>query len=760
MSLTLKMMLRRLRGRKLSLVLSSFIIAWALAMMAAGLFSSEVIETSASSYLDDSRMPDLLVSLYERLTPEEVESSLASLPVQTYDLRLKETGQVLVNGSWSQATIIGISDPARMDISRLTILEGRLFSNPSEGVVIAGGKVTGGTVQLLVNGTSLSAEITGVVRSPEYLMNELQAGAIISGSGGETIVMVPLSTLMSASGHGVNDIAIMLDNGSRESIASSLTSLPVSSMTFSEDHPTTVLIEMGASKMAVMLPSISLVFVLIGGVSIFITMYRMVVSDSRNMGVLMSLGMERWRIAASYLGMGAVTLLAGGALGILLGYGFTVAMASMALQMMGGIPVVLPFSPTPFLISMLMTALVVLAASLLPVALVLRQDIRTALSYVPRSHIWAWKGPGISLSTSLGIRNLFRDPKRAVAVMMAVGLTVGAAGSWLVLLDSSTSYIDGQSSSYLWDVSISFTSLRDQSEAVERFSNEQVEKAMPYTKLSGLASSDGRSTGVVMTASPEMASIRSFEVRQGSLDFSGAVIAKKLADELKVGPGSTISLAFGGRSIDLMITGVVDDLQTNAVYTSNRQASSIIGEDVCQGMFVSLRSSDQASSYVSAVSSDPWVAGVQPQQDAAGSVRDLLASAISLFYGFFALNLLIALAVATSAVVVSTSERDLEFTAISSLGLPRSFTVRSLLVEAALLGLVSSLLAVPFAYLLAQVFAGLMEQAVFYIPVAMTIAAALSVILVGCAFTTPSAIWPIRWTKKVDMARTLRERLQ
>ena len=110
--------------------------------------------------------------------------------------------------------------------------------------------------------------------------------------------------------------------------------------------------------------------------------------------------------------------------------------------------------------------------------------------------------------------------------------------------------------------------------------------------------------------------------------------------------------------------------------------------------------------------------------------------------------------------VVSTSERDLEFTAISSLGLPRSFTVRSLLVEAALLGLVSSLLAVPFAYLLAQVFAGLMEQAVFYIPVAMTIAAALSVILVGCAFTTPSAIWPIRWTKKVDMARTLRERLQ
>jgi putative ABC transport system permease protein len=189
-------------------------------------------------------------------------------------------------------------------------------------------------------------------------------------------------------------------------------------------------------------------------------------------------------------------------------------------------------------------------------------------------------------------------------------------------------------------------------------------------------------------------------------------------------------------------------------------ALSIIGEDVCQGIYVSLNSGQEASSYISTVSSDPWVAGVQPREDVVGSVHDLLASALSLFYGFFVLNLLIALAVATSAVVVSASERDLEFTAVSSLGLPRSFTIKSLLVEAALLGMVSSLLAVPFALLMAQVFAGLMEEAVFYIPVGMTIAAALTVLIVGWAFTTPSAVWPIRWSKRLDIARTLRERLQ
>jgi len=154
------------------------------------------------------------------------------------------------------------------------------------------------------------------------------------------------------------------------------------------------------------------------------------------------------------------------------------------------------------------------------------------------------------------------------------------------------------------------------------------------------------------------------------------------------------------------------------------------------------------------------VAGAASRQEAVGSLDDLLSGAVSLFQGYFVLNLLIALAVATSAIVVSTSERDLEFATLSSLGTPRSFVLRSLMVEVGLLALLSALAAVPFAFLLAQGFAVLMEEAVFYIPIALSVASALTVLVLGWLFIWPSVVWPIRRSKKIDLVRTLRERLQ
>lgn len=759
MSLTTRMMFRRLRGKKFSAALSSFIIAWALAMMVAGLYSSAVIRTSTSTYLEENGMPDLSVSLYQDRSPAEIKGVLGQMPVKAYDLRLSLSGKAMLNGTVLQVTLIGIADPNRNDIDRLTLLEGRMFALPFEGVAVAGGEDLGSTVQMIVGGASFQLNLTGVVRSPEYLLNELKAGPLVPGGGGETIVYVPLSTLQSVSGQSINEIALMLEPSSREQVAAAMASLPVSSMTFREDQPTVTLMQMGANKMAVMLPSISVVFVLIGAVSIFMTMYRLVVSDSRNIGVLMSLGVERRRIAVSYMGLGAVTLFLGGTLGCVLGYGFTVAICRLALGMMGNVPMVMPLDMASFLIGLPLVCAMVLPAVLVPVALVLRKNIREALSYVPKTRVWSLKRSLRSLAAVLGARNLLREPRRAAVVMLAIGLTIGAAGSWLVLLDSSMSYVNEQSRSYQWDVAISFASPVDANEAVVRFTDDLTQRVMPYTTFACLALAGDRSVGAVLTASPDMSGIRTFDLRSGSLDFSGAVMAKKIADELGVGPGDKISLVLGGTTIELAVTGVVNDLQTKAIYTSNGQALSVLGGNVCQGVFVALRSSDQTTSYISSVSSDPSVASIEPREKVIGSLNGLLSGALSLFYAYFALNMLIALAVATSAVVVSTSEREMEFTAISSLGLSRAFVLKSLMVEVGLLGLISALMAVPFAFLMAQGFAALIEEAVFFIPIWLTGISALTVFLAGWLFIMPSVAWPIRWSRRLDIVRTLRERL-
>jgi hypothetical protein len=55
-------------------------------------------------------------------------------------------------------------------------------------------------------------------------------------------------------------------------------------------------------------------------------------------------------------------------------------------------------------------------------------------------------------------------------------------------------------------------------------------------------------------------------------------------------------------------------------------------------------------------------------------------------------------------------------------------------------------------------FALLMEEAVFFIPIVLSISAIASVVVLGWLFIWPSVLWPIRWVRRLDIVRTLRER--
>ncbi len=514
MSLTTKMMLRRMGGRRMAVFVSMLIIAWAMAMMVSGLLGAETMEASASSFLKDNGMPDAFISLSENRPEQQVSGLLNTTDIGTYQMRLK-AGGVLIGAEGNRSVLlIGVNDPGRPDINRLQLIDGRMFSSPDEGVVVSGAQNVGNEADLVVNGSSLHLMITGTVRSPEYLLNDLQTGALVPGSGGALVIIMPIQTLQTVAGDGINDILIIMNgNGTVDAVIHDLHSLPISSYTLRQDHPTAVFIQMGVNKLAVMLPVISLVFALIGAVSILVTMYRMVQSDSRSIGLLMSLGIGRMRILSGYLAVGSVIILIGGLLGAVMGYGFTSTIMTVALAMLGDIPVVLSFDPAPYLVGLLMTAAIVVVAILVPVGMVLHKNVREALSYVPKNRVWVRRGKGRSVVLSMGARNLLREPKRALVIIGVVALAIAAAGSWMVLLDSNSTYINGQISSYDWDVRVGFNMPVVTADAVSNYSTGHTVEVIPYNTFNGLAVLDGRTSGVVVIASPDMARARTFDLR-------------------------------------------------------------------------------------------------------------------------------------------------------------------------------------------------------------------------------------------------------
>ncbi len=237
-------------------------------------------------------------------------------------------------------------------------------------------------------------------------------------------------------------------------------------------------------------------------------------------------------------------------------------------------------------------------------------------------------------------------------------------------------------------------------------------------------------------------------------------MSKKLADDLGARPGDALVLNLAARSIVIPVIAIVNDIQTNTLYTSDQEVMSAFGTDRCLGLFVVLDSPNQADSYASFARGVPTTGDVVLKADLAASFNSLIAGAMDMFYAFFVLNLIIAFLVATSAALITASDKEMEFATIASLGLPKSVIRRSLMVEIGLLAVISALVAVPLSYVLAMVFASLLESAVFYIPIGFSLVTAVVIFLVGGLFVWLSIVWPLRRNGKLDLVRTLRDRLQ
>jgi len=65
---------------------------------------------------------------------------------------------------------------------------------------------------------------------------------------------------------------------------------------------------------------------------------------------------------------------------------------------------------------------------------------------------------------------------------------------------------------------------------------------------------------------------------------------------------------------------------------------------------------------------------------------------------------------------------------------------------------------IPFAYLFGRVFAAVMEEVIYYFPVLFAMSTIIMTFLFGFMFVMGSALFPIRYARKLDVERTIRER--
>jgi len=773
---TTRAVLRKLKRMKLRTVGISFVISLAMAMLVAGLYTGDSFDYTTEQFFLESNMPDVFFELTGPQNQTAVENTLQSTRgVKEFDFRLKVGGVYDDEGADIAVVLYGVRDPFRSEINKAVLTEGEENRGPGEAVAISGmedsGIDVGEDVRVMVNNASVNLTITGLVSSPEFLFPSSFAEYSIPLGGNLIIIFMDLEELQTVAGEGVNDIYVLLkDEGNVNAVGAALEPFGVKKTTLQDDHPSRVFMAVGAAKMRNMFPVIAGIFGIVGFISIFMTIYRIVKNDSRYIGVMMSLGYTRGEITRSYLALGWVLTAIGGIFGMVMALLFTKGILGVTVSMYPSIVPRYPVSPMPFIVGWIFIIGSVMLSVWIPVSMVTRTSVREALDYKPKMKVSANRKMGGSLSriTTMGLRNSTRNPGRTVLTIIVVGMTIGIAGSWLVMTDSAWGYMVEMIDSDEWDLRGDFAAPVNESDVLGNASFLGLQQTdigpngrmITFSHMSGLVKKRSDSTGSMIIGCDQWETARDFRLQSGKLDFNKAVVGTNMIKELDLELGDDIILDVAGNTVSLEVGGIVYDMLTPTVYTNKSNLAPLFPAEKCTGVFLILQ--DHSDANVEAKAKDlqasPMVNNVVIQKNISEGITSVLDDSMGLLYGFFYINIIIAVVVAASAVIISTMERDVEFATLDTLGISKWMVGKSILVEMGVLSFGSALVGVPMAYLFGWLLAIVMREVIFYFPIIFAVGATITTFVAGFAFVLFSSIVPIRYSRKLDTEKTIRER--
>jgi ABC-type lipoprotein release transport system permease subunit len=762
--------LNRMKGRTLTIVL---VISLAMALFLGGLYSGDMMDASIETYFEDGRMADLFLDLTTPVNESDVDSVLAgSGDVKAHQSRLKLMGIYDHGGEIIPALFYGVEDPDQKEINILELDDSNFFQSPGEAVSVVGMETKGVEVNRELHfqlmGRDLNLTITGLVTGPEFVFSSAFGDYSIPAGGTLVVIIMSLDELQVITGMGpvVNEVTVLLtDSGDDETVITLLQGVGVRSVTYQNEHPSRAFMRIGSNKMRNMMPVMSIIFLLVGFISIFMTMIRLVQSDSRYIGVLMSLGYSKKEISRAYMALGLVIGIIGVVLGIIFGLWFAAGILDFQIAFFGiSYEIVYPLSIMPFALSIFTIMVTVLVSAYVPVWFITRATVRDALEYKPRMGVRKTKGSITkrSMMTTMGLRNTVRNPRRTAITIIVIALTIGAAGSWLIMADSAYGYVREQLDSEKWDVRADFVSTMPTSAVNETFlglNQGDTDWIAPYAYLKAEASKGSESKGTAIMASDNLTLIKDFDLQKGKLDFDGgAVISNKLSLDLNADIGDTIRLTFGSSSVDLKVKGTVNDMILYSVYTSRQRIAPLFPANISAGAFIKFQNSDLVDEKVNDIRAVDTVGYVVVQNDLVETYDELLVMAEGMLGFFFFLQLLITIAVAGSAVIISTMERDVEYATLDTLGISKWKTAKSIMIEMGFLGVLSAIVSIPFAYLFAEILARVMEDVIFYFPIVFIVSSTFMILILGMMFVELSSFVPIRYARSIDTEKTIRER--
>ncbi len=513
----------------------------------------------------------------------------------------------------------------------------------------------------------------------------------------------------------------------------------------------------GASKSY---PIITGMIAMVAGITIFLSLQRLIQSQAREIAILRTLGVPKSAIMPGFILAPIAIGLIGSSIGIVLGAVFGgPAMVAMYEDILG-IPAIGFHTDASLIMQNFVIAMgVVLIAGIKPALDASRMQ---PLEILRGQHEVRLSSRGIQRLTSrlpttvgLTIRSSMRKPMRLIFTFFAVGLSMLIFGTMSLMMDSMGEVfgVDGQN----WDAQVNVPFGGE--DAVIGWAEENGASHELMLVFPGNAEGDTRQflaygLDVISTGDDAMLPLNLLE---GSLPVAGATTTQVLVDEgtmmfLEWEVGQTQAVMFGPFSLDVEIAGVTRGELSRTVYFHRSDLSDAIGLEATT-VLLSLSEGVELDEQIGEMS-----IGITQKQDMLDSFDSLLEKQQGIYNAILGLGVIIAIAVLFNTLLMNLSERDSELATLRVLGAPISRIRSMMLGEHLAIGLIGGVLAAVFTIVMAQYMISSLVQWAFFFTLQPDIMAALELILVVVVISvmcTPYGTWRVSRMDLVEKVKDL-----
>jgi len=485
----------------------------------------------------------------------------------------------------------------------------------------------------------------------------------------------------------------------------------------------------GASKTY---PIITGMIAMVAGITIFLSLQRLIQSQAREIAILRTLGVPKSAIMPGFILAPIAIGLIGSSIGIVLGVVFGGPAMVALYEDFIGIPAIGFHTDASLIVQNFVIAMgVVLIAGIKPALDASRMQ---PLEILRGQHEVRLSSRGIQRLTSrlpatvgLTIRSSMRKPMRLIFTFFAVGLSMLIFGTMSLMMDSMGEVfgVDGQN----WDAQVNVPFGGE--DAVIGWAEENGAGHESMLVFPGNAEGDTRQflaygLDVISTGDDAMLPLN---LKEGSLPASGATITQVLVDEgtmifLEWEVGQTQTVMFGPFSLDVEITGVTRGEISRTIYFHRSDLSDAIGLEATT-VLLSLPEGVELDEQIGEMS-----IGITQKQDMLDSFDSMLEKQQGIYNAILGLGVIIAIAVLFNTLLMNLSERDSELATLRVLGAPISRIRSMMLGEHLAIGLIGGILAAMFTIVMAQYLISAMVQWAFFFTLQPDTMAALKLILI------------------------------